>query len=98
MRTIETWWDSYKHFFYEKRPEWANVDPGDLTEVRAIREKLKCKPFEWFMKEIAYDVTKYYPLHQVSLVTENLRDIWFKFYVSVCNMLYFSRLWLRLEN
>ena len=66
MRTVETWWDSYKHFFYEKRPEWANVDPGDLTEVRAIREKLKCKPFEWFMEEIAYDVTKYYPLHQVS--------------------------------
>ena len=65
VRVIETWWDEYKHYFYEKRPEWAHVDPGDLTAVRAIREKLKCKPFSWFMKEIAYDVTKYYPLHQV---------------------------------
>ena len=67
MRVIETWWDEYKPYFYEKRPEWANVDPGDLTDVLKIKEKLKCKSFKWFLEEIAYDVTKYYPLKRVRL-------------------------------
>ena len=41
-----------KTYYYERRPENKKVDPGDLTEVRAIREKLQCKSFEWYMKEI----------------------------------------------
>lgn len=34
---------------------------GDLTKQKAVREKLKCKSFDWFMKEIAFDQDKYYP-------------------------------------
>ena len=37
------------------------IDPGDLTKVKAIREKLQCKSFDWFMHEIAYDITKHFP-------------------------------------
>ena len=38
-----------------------NIDAGDLTEQRAIREKLQCKPFKWFMTEVAFDLVKVYP-------------------------------------
>jgi len=27
-RVIETWWDSYKEYYYERRPENRKVDPG----------------------------------------------------------------------
>lgn len=26
-----------------------------------MRQRLKCKSFDWFMKEIAFDQDKYYP-------------------------------------
>lgn len=75
-RVIETWWDSYKTYYYERRPENKNVSPGDLTEVRAIREKLQCKSFEWYMKEIAYDIPKYWPLRQPTMIaTGQLKNL-----------------------
>lgn len=64
-RVIETWWDdNYKKYYYERRPENKKVDPGDLTEVLAVKEKLQCKDFSWYMKEIAYDIPKYWPMVQ----------------------------------
>jgi len=62
-RVIETWWDdNYKKYYYERRPENRNVDIGDLTAVLAIKEKLQCKDFSWYMREIAYDIPKYWPM------------------------------------
>jgi len=37
------------------------IDCGDLTEAKALRERLKCKSFDWYMKEIIPDLIKYYP-------------------------------------
>ncbi len=34
---------------------------GDITEQLAIKEKLNCKSFDWFMHEVAYDVFDKYP-------------------------------------
>ena len=42
-------------------PDKRFIDPGDLTIVKGIREKLQCKSFDWFMHEIAYDITKHFP-------------------------------------
>lgn len=61
-RVIDVWWDGYAKYFYQRRPEAKNVDPGDLSKPRALREKLQCKSFDWFMKEIAYDIPKRYPI------------------------------------
>ncbi|CAG5112931.1 Oidioi.mRNA.OKI2018_I69.chr2.g7095.t1.cds [Oikopleura dioica] len=64
-RVIETWWDeNYKKYYYQRRPENKNVDVGDLTDVLAIKEKLQCKDFSWYMREIAYDIPKYWPMVQ----------------------------------
>ena len=35
---------------------------GDISPQRAIREKLQCKSFKWFMENVAYDLLKKFPL------------------------------------
>jgi len=64
VRVVEVWWDEYAKYFYERKPQAKHVDPGDLTAQKAIREKLQCKSFDWFMKEIGYDLPKFFPLKE----------------------------------
>ncbi|XP_026691688.2 polypeptide N-acetylgalactosaminyltransferase-like 6 [Ciona intestinalis] len=61
-RVIETWWDDYSKYFYTRRPEVKSIDTGDLSIPLSYKKKLKCRSFDWFMKEIAYDIPKHYPM------------------------------------
>lgn len=54
--------DEYKKYYYIRAPEISHLDFGDISEQLAIKEKLQCKPFSWFMKNIAYDMEKKFPL------------------------------------
>ena len=61
-RVIETWFDDeYKEFFYTREPFARFVDMGNITEQLALKKKMNCKSFDWFMKEVAYDVFDKYP-------------------------------------
>lgn len=61
-RVIETWFDDqYKEYFYTREPLARYLDMGDITEPLALKKKLKCKSFRWFMDEVAYDVTDKFP-------------------------------------
>lgn len=53
--------DEYAEYLYKRRPHYRNIDPGDVSEQKAIRDKLHCKPFKWFMEEVAFDLPKFYP-------------------------------------
>lgn len=54
--------DEYKQYVYTRDPTtYDNIDAGDLTRQRAVREKLQCKSFDWFMKEVAFDFLKKFP-------------------------------------
>lgn len=61
-RVIETWWDEYKNYFYQRRPEVQSIDTGDLSEQKALRNRLQCRTFKWFMDTIAYDIPRHYPM------------------------------------
>ncbi|KAJ8680714.1 hypothetical protein QAD02_016501 [Eretmocerus hayati] len=60
-RVAEVWMDEYAEFVYRRRPRLKTLDPGDLTEQKALRKRLKCKSFKWFMENIAFDLVETYP-------------------------------------
>ncbi|CAG9832036.1 unnamed protein product [Diabrotica balteata] len=60
-RVAEVWMDEYAQYLYNRKPYWKTLDEGDLTAQRAIREKLQCKSFKWFMETIAFDLPLKYP-------------------------------------
>ncbi|UJR30128.1 hypothetical protein I4U23_017669 [Adineta vaga] len=51
-RLVEVWLDKYKDFVYSIMPELKNVDAGDVSERLALRERLKCNDFRWYLKNI----------------------------------------------
>lgn len=66
-RVAEVWMDEYKEHLYKRRSAIPNTNPGicyfyfniknlgDLSKQQAVRKRLNCKSFDWFMKEIAFD-------------------------------------------
>lgn len=53
--------DEYAEYLYKRKPHYRDVDPGDLSQQKAIRKKLHCKPFKWFMESVAFDLPLKYP-------------------------------------
>uniref|UniRef100_A0A7E4ZTF9 Polypeptide N-acetylgalactosaminyltransferase n=1 Tax=Panagrellus redivivus TaxID=6233 RepID=A0A7E4ZTF9_PANRE len=60
-RVAEVWMDEYKEHLYKRKGAIRNADEGDLSKQMEVRQRLKCKSFDWFMKEVAFDQDRYYP-------------------------------------
>lgn len=60
-RVAKVWMDEYAEYLYEHLPNVKEADPGDLSKMLAIRKKLHCKPFKWFLEEVAPDLLEKYP-------------------------------------
>jgi len=55
--------DDYKNYLYERDPDrYAKVKAGDISYQLAIKQRNQCKPFKYFIEEVAPDMLEYYPL------------------------------------
>lgn len=53
--------DEFAEYLYLRRPVYRNINIGDISEQKKIRQNLNCKPFKWFIQEVAFDLVKKYP-------------------------------------
>jgi len=53
--------DEYKEYYYIREPQIRHLNFGDISGQVAIREKLQCKPFSFFMEKVAHELVRKFP-------------------------------------
>ena len=61
-RLAEVWLDEYKVALYDtNRAAYDSLDTGDLSLAWAVKKRLNCKPFKYFLEVVAPDLAEIWP-------------------------------------
>ncbi|XP_052245931.1 polypeptide N-acetylgalactosaminyltransferase 11-like [Dreissena polymorpha] len=66
VRVAKVWMDEYIQHFFSTKSYATSVQYGDIFDRVALRQKLNCKPFKWYLKHI-------YPELQVPGESSNVK-------------------------
>ena len=73
-RVVDVWLDDYKQIVYSIKPAtFYLINSGDISERLKLRQKLQCKSFSWYLKNVIPElqVPDMFPLGRGE-VTRNL--------------------------
>uniref|UniRef100_A0A6M2E192 Polypeptide N-acetylgalactosaminyltransferase n=1 Tax=Xenopsylla cheopis TaxID=163159 RepID=A0A6M2E192_XENCH len=51
-RAAEVWMDDYKKYYYAAVPLAKNIPFGNIDDRLELKERLHCKPFSWYLKNV----------------------------------------------
>lgn len=51
-RAVDVWLGPYKKYVYNAHPSMKLIDSGNLTDRLMLKERLKCKSFDWYLDNI----------------------------------------------
>lgn len=64
LMLFQVWLDDFKEIIYRNDPErYINLDAGDLTRAKRIKKSLDCKPFSYFLDQVAPDMAERYTFY-----------------------------------
>ncbi|XP_029935060.1 polypeptide N-acetylgalactosaminyltransferase 11 [Myripristis murdjan] len=52
LRLAHVWMDEYKEHYFSLRPELRERDYGDIGERVALRKRLQCRSFRWYLDNV----------------------------------------------
>uniref|UniRef100_A0A3Q3XB75 Polypeptide N-acetylgalactosaminyltransferase n=1 Tax=Mola mola TaxID=94237 RepID=A0A3Q3XB75_MOLML len=77
LRVAEVWMDQYKNHVYMA---WnvplrnSGIDIGDISGRKALRSRLQCRPFSWFLSNIYPELRSYSDTVAYGVMKNSLRD------------------------
>lgn len=52
LRVAHVWMDEYKEYFFQTRPDALRHDYGNISDRVALRKRLQCKSFDWYLQNV----------------------------------------------